>query len=497
MAASRILNVVGLLVGFIGVAMGVTALVAWRMEDPSATGIAIAGLIAVVAGGAAFLSTSAPKDVTVREGYVIVTLAWAGMGAFGALPYLLTGTIDSVVPALFESVSGFTTTGATVLTGLDTMAPGILFWRSLTQWLGGMGIIVLAIAVLPFLGVGGMQLLKAEVPGLAPERLRPRITQTAKLLWYVYLALTLLQIGLYIAGGMSGFDAVNHAFTTMSTGGFSTRDASLGAFPSPFIQWVTTVFMYLAGINFALHFKAVSPRRGVFHRAYTKDSEWRFYTRVLLAATALIVAVNLAAGDYGMSLAGLEEALRDAAFQSASIMTTTGFASEDYALWVPPAQVMLFLLMFVGGMAGSTAGGVKTVRVLLLLKHTAIQLKKHLHPRAVLSARLGERAVGDDVLATVVGFVILYSILVGAGLLVMSLLGMDLMTAIGLSAATVGNIGPGLGAAGPAGNYAWISDPALVVLSFLMIVGRLEIYTVLIPGGVAQELRGSVAGRQR
>ena len=481
MSFARIFNVVGLLVAFTGVAMGLTAVVAWRMDDPDLVRLAIAAGLTTLSGGLAFYFTrGASKDLSVREGYVIVTFGWLGMGLFGALPYLLTGTIPDPARAIFESVSGFTTTGATVLTGLDGLSPGILFWRSFTQWLGGMGIIVLAVAVLPFLGIGGMQLLQAEVPGLAPERLRPRITQTAKLLWYVYLALTMLQAVLYLVGGMELFDAVNHAFTTMSTGGFSTRDASIGAFPSPYIQWVTVVFMYLAGINFVLHFRAVSPRQGLFWRAYGQDSEWRFYTRVLAAAIVLVAAVNWTGGGYGASLQAIEALVRDAAFQVVSITTSTGFASQDYSLWVPPAQMTLLLLMFVGGMAGSTAGGVKTVRILLLLKHTAIQLKKHLHPRAVLAARLGDRPVKDEVLATVVGFVILYSILVMAGMLVMSLLGIDLMTSLGLSAATVGNIGPGLGAAGPAGNYAWISDPGLMVLSFLMIVGRLEMYTVLI-----------------
>lgn len=480
MSMSRVFNVVGLLVAFVGLAMGLTGLVARQLADPAWAALGWSGVATTVLGAAIFGLTTAPREMTIREGYAIVTLSWAGVGVVGALPYLASGTIQGVVPALFESISGFTTTGATVLTGLDELGPGILLWRSLTQWLGGMGIIVLAIAVLPFLGIGGMQLFRAEVPGLAPERLRPRITQTAKLLWYVYVALTLLQVLLYLAGGMGGFDAVNHAFTTMSTGGFSTRDASMGGFSDPFIQWVTVVFMYLAGINFALHFRAASPRRKLFHRAYTKDSEWRFYTRLLLAATVLVLSVNLVGGGYAFSPSGIETALRDAAFQTTSIMTTTGFASQDYAQWVHPAQVTLFVLMFVGGMAGSTGGGVKAVRILLLLKHTAKQLKRHLHPRAVLVARLGDRPVKSEVLATVVGFVILYAILVMAGMVVMSLMGMDLATSLGLAAATVGNIGPALGAAGPAGNYAWISDPGLLVLAFLMIVGRLEIYTVLI-----------------
>jgi trk system potassium uptake protein TrkH len=274
----------------------------------------------------------------------------------------LTEVLTSPVAAVFEAMSGFTTTGATVFTDIEGLPRGILFWRSLTHWLGGMGIIVLVIAVLPYLGVGGMQLFQAEVPGPTPERLRPRITQTAKLLWLVYVGLTAVQAALYVAGGMGWFDAVNHSFSTLATGGFSTQNASMAAYDSPYIHWVTIVFMYLAGVNFSLHFRAATGRP-----VYWRDQEWRFFTLVLLVATGTIAALNLAAGSY----VGLEPAVRDALFQAVSIITTTGFVSADYELWVPGAQMALFALFFIGGMAGSTGGGMKAVRVLLLLKHTA------------------------------------------------------------------------------------------------------------------------------
>jgi trk system potassium uptake protein TrkH len=393
----------------------------------------------------------------------------------GALPYLFAGVVDSFWAALFESMSGFTTTGATIFADIEALPHGILFWRSLTHWLGGMGIIVLVIAVLPYLGVGGMQLFRAEVPGPTPERLRPRITQTAKLLWLVYLALTVLQTVLYLLGGMGPFDAVTHTFGTLATGGFSPRNASLGHFQSPYIQYVTILFMYLAGVNFALHFRAATGRL-----EYFRDSEWRFYTGVVLAAGLLLTVLNLGTGGYELDLAGGELALRDALFQATSIVTTTGYVTADYELWVPGAQAVLFALMFVGGMAGSTGGSMKAVRVLLVLKQVWMELRKHLHARAIFLARVGRHVVREDVLANVIGLVMLYLMLVLAGALALGFLGMDLLTALGASAATVGNIGPGFGAVGATDNYGWMGPWAHAVLTFLMLAGRLEIYTVLL-----------------
>jgi trk system potassium uptake protein TrkH len=455
--------------------MVLAGLVALGYGDGDATGIFASSAITGVLGVVLFKITSVQDDITPREGFAIVTFAWAATAAFGALPYLLTGTLDSPVAAMFESMSGFTTTGATVFSEIESLPHGILFWRSLTHWLGGMGIIVLVIAVLPYLGVGGMQLFKAEVPGPTPERLQPRIAQTAKLLWLVYVGLTAAQVALYMLGGMSLFDAVNHSFATLATGGFSTKNASMAAFDSSYIHWVTILFMYLAGVNFSLHFRAASGRWG-----YSRDQEWRFFTWVVVAAALAISAVNLFAGSYPPSVSGVGTALRDGTFQAVSITTTTGFVSADYELWVPGAQAVLLGLFFVGGMAGSTGGGIKAVRVLLLLKATANEIRKHLHPKAVLLTRVGSKPVSEDTLANIVGFVMLYLLLCLAGTTVLAFMGLDLLTSIGASLATVGNVGPGFGLVGATDNYGWMSSPQLGLLSFLMLVGRLEIYTVLV-----------------
>ncbi|MEJ2540130.1 MAG: potassium transporter TrkG [Gemmatimonadota bacterium] len=475
MSLGNVFNVVGLLLAFFGLSMLAPWGVSLIYGDGDSVALFLSSVLTLGSGLALFYGTTLDSDITAREGYAIVTFAWASAGFFGSLPYLLSGTLDGVLPAYFESISGLTTTGATVFAEIESLPHGILFWRSFTHWIGGMGIIVLAIAVLPFLGVGGMQLFRAEVPGPTPERLRPRITQTAKLLWLVYLGLTGVQTILYLLGGLDLFDSLTHTFGTLATGGFSTRNASMAAFDSPYIQYVTIVFMYLAGLNFALHFRAVTGRLDYF-----RDSEWRFFTAIVGGAGLLLAVINLVVGGYGWTGSGIEAALRDGLFQSASITTTTGFVSADFEAWVPAAQMVIFALMFVGGMAGSTGGGVKAVRVLLLLKQSAMEIRKHLHPRAIFLARVGRHVVKEDVMANIVGFVLLYFLLTLAGAVAMGMLGMDVLTAIGASAATLGNIGPGLGDVGATDNYGWMSDPALGILSFLMLVGRLEIYTVLL-----------------
>jgi trk system potassium uptake protein len=469
MSLRKVANVVGLLQVFVAIAMFVTALVALWYRDGDSGGFFLAGTITFVCGWVVYMLTRFEDDVTAREGFAIVTMSWTATALFGSLPYLLTGAVTSPVAAVFEAMSGFTTTGATVFADIESLPRGILFWRSMTHWLGGMGIIVLVIAVLPYLGVGGMQLFRAEVPGPTPERLRPRIAQTAKLLWLVYFGLTAVLALLYVAGGMSLFDGVNHSFSTMATGGFSTRNASMAEM-SPFIQWVTIVFMYLAGVNYALHFRAATGRLDYF-----RDEEWRFFTIVLLLAAAVVFALNAAAG------AGLTTGTaRDALFQVVSITTTTGYASADYELWVPGSRMVLFALFFVGGMAGSTSGGIKAMRVLLLLKQSGNELRKHLHPRAVFVTRIGGKPVKEEIGARVVAFVVLYLLLCLAGAIAIALTGVDPLTAIAGSIATVGNIGPAFADLGPTDNYGWMSSPAQAVLTFLMLVGRLEIYTVLL-----------------
>jgi trk system potassium uptake protein TrkH len=450
--------------------MAATGLVALAYGDGDARAFFIAAAVTFVVGWGVYLLTRFEEDVTTREGFAIVTMSWVAAAVFGGLPYLLSGVVSSPVSAVFEAMSGFTTTGATVFSDIESLPRGVLFWRSMTHWIGGMGIIVLVIAVLPYLGVGGMQLFQAEVPGPTPERLRPRITQTAKLLWLVYFGLTAVCGLLYLAGGMGPFDAVNHAFSTLATGGFSTRNTSM-ADMSPFIQWVTIVFMYMAGVNYSLHFRAATGRP-----VYFRDEEWRFFTGVLLIAGVAVTLLNLAAGTN----TAVEPALRDGLFQVLAITTTTGYVSADYELWIPGARMVLFALFFVGGMAGSTSGGVKALRVMLLLKATANELRRHLHPRAVLVARVGSKPVKAEVAARIVGFVILYLLLCLAGALALALTGIDPLTAIGGSIASVGNVGPAFAGLGPTDNYGWMSPAGQAVLAFLMLVGRLEIYTVVL-----------------
>jgi trk system potassium uptake protein TrkH len=326
--------------------------------------------------------------------------------------------------------------------------------------------------VLPFLGVGGMQLFRAEVPGPTPERLQPRIRQTATILWRVYVGLTAAQVIFYLLGGMSLYDAATHAFGTMPTGGFSTRTASIGAFDSPYIQYVTVIFMYLAGVNFSLHYRALRGRP----QSLLADEEWRFYTLLLTSALAIVLIAHLIAGTFG----SFEAAFRASAFQVVSIGTTTGFATADYVTWPAVTQGVLFLLMFVGGMAGSTGGGMKTLRVWAALKQGMVELRKHLHPRAVMLTHVGGKTVHEGVMLNILAFMLLFVASWVVGALLLALLGVDLTTAAGASAAAIGNIGPGLADVGPTANYSWMPGAGKLVLSLLMLLGRLEIYTVLV-----------------
>lgn len=432
----------------------------------------LTALGSVAVGYVAYRRTGLTRDLNVREGYAVVTLAWLAVGLAGAVPYLLTGTIGSPAAAFFESVSGFTTTGATVFADIENLPRGVLFWRAMTQWLGGMGIIVLGIAILPFLGVGGMQLFRAEVPGPKPERLAPRIRQTAALLWYVYGGLTALQAALYLLGGMSLFEAVTHSFTTLSTGGFSARNASLAAYDSPYIQYVTILFMYMAAVNFTLHYRALRGRP-----FYWKDPEWRFFTLVVGGAAVVVLLVGIA--RTGLQ-SGFEPAMRESLFQVVSISTTTGFVSADYELWPVGSQLILLMLMFMGGMAGSTGGGMKAMRVYLLTRQGLDELKRQLHPQAILPTRLGKRAVGERTIMRILAFALFFVGLFAVGTLGLALLGHDIVTSLGASAASLGNIGPGLGEVGAVDNYGWMGAPSHLLLVFLMLAGRLEIFTVLV-----------------
>ncbi len=467
-----VLYVIGFLQVCIGLTMALPAWCAWYYDERALGAILWSMAISVVGGAVIAALARSDDDIRVREGFAIVTFGWIAAAAFGSLPFMLSGSIPSFTDAFFETLSGFTTTGASVLTDIEGQPLSILLWRSQTQWLGGMGIIVLSIAILPFLGVGGMQLFKAEVPGPTPDRLKPRISQTATLLWAVYLLLTTLEILLLRLGGMSLFDSLNHAFTTMATGGFSTKNVSVGHYQSAYIQYVIALFMFLAGVNFSLHYRCLTGRGPA---AYFHDREWRFYVSILAGATLVVFLVNWI---YGAGTS--EQNFRDSVFQVVSITTTTGYATADFDAWAPLNRMMLLALMFVGGCAGSTGGGMKMIRLLLLLKHGKTELKKLLHPKAVVVVKINRIRVRPEVMLNVLGFFSLYIALFLFFSFVMAGLGLDVITASSSVAATLGNIGPGLAGVGPMENFSAVPSVGKWMLSLCMLLGRLEVFTVIV-----------------
>ena len=440
-------------------------------EDDWPYFLAAAG-IGLLLGGTALLALRDAPDLRVREGFAVVCFGWFFVGLLGALPFWFSGQIPSFTDAAFESISGFTTTGASILTDIESRTHGTLFWRALTHWLGGMGIVLLALAILPLLGVGGMQLFRAEVPGPVAERLTPRIRETAKLLWMVYGLFTLLEVVALLLAGMGLFDAVCHSFATMATGGFSNHNSSVGGYASPQVEWVIIVFMFLAGANFSLHYLALTGKV----RVYARDEEFKFYGSIVLVCTALIGGTLLAIDFYP----DLATTLRHTLFQVVSILTTTGFGTADYLLWPPVAHFLLLVLMSVGGCAGSTGGGIKVMRVLILLKHGKLELKKMLHPRGVYTLWFNDRPLSAALQTNVLGFFLLFMTVYLLGVLALTLGGRDIVTSVGATAATLGNIGPGLGLVGPASNYAGLLDWEKWLLVMLMLIGRLEIFTVLV-----------------
>lgn len=474
---------------FLGVALLLPALVGLYYAESSWWSFAASAGIALGIGGSAWYALGTPgrEDLGVREGFTIVALAWIVLSLIGALPFVLGGVLESYTDAFFETMSGFTTTGATIFGGggnmaIEAMPNAYLFWRSLAHWLGGMGIIVLTLAILPILGVGGMQLFRAEVPGPSADKLTPRVRETAKRLWLIYVGITAAEV-LLLLPAMSVFDAVNHAFATMATGGFSTENGSVGQYGSAYIDGVVTVFMFLAGTNFALHYRMLRGKPITLVR----DTEFRVYAGVVALATVTMtlgtwapLAAWLPGGGSFEGYASLAEAFQYSSFQSVAIITTTGFGTADYELWPPLALSVLFLLFFVGGMAGSTGGGPKVIRHILLFKNSVKEMKQLIHPQAILPVRLDNDVVPQDVMRNVLSFIVLYFMLNGLGIVIMSALGLDLISAFGATIASVGNIGPGFGSVGPTDNYAHIPALGKWVLSIMMMIGRLEIFTVLI-----------------
>lgn len=431
----------------------------------------LSGTISIALGGAMLLTTRRRRGVlNKREVCLVVVVGWLFMSFSGMLPYLIHGIIPDVTNAFFETMSGYSTTGATILTNIEALPEDLLLWRSLTQWIGGMGIIVLAVAVMPLIGTGGVQLFLAEAPGISTDKLKPRIKDTAKRLWYLYLGLTLTEALLLYAAGMSFFEALNHALTTMATGGFSVKNDSLAAYPSPLIQYIIIVFMLFAGTNFTMLYFFVQCQ---FRRVFRNEEFSFYYLAVLLLASVVAVSIYPIYGH-------LEESARLALFQVVSVMTTTGYVVADHTAWKPFITMLFFVMLFLGASAGSTSGGIKVVRVIILLKNSIISLKREIYPHLITPLYLHGRALKSDTVFHVLAFVILYFIFATIGVLILSFVHTDFQTSLGAVITCLSNVGPGLGLVGPSGNFADIHVVGKWVLTFFMLLGRLEIFTVLL-----------------
>ncbi|MDO4755809.1 MAG: TrkH family potassium uptake protein [Parabacteroides sp.] len=412
-----------------------------------------------------------------REGMLIVAFIWIFLSLFGMLPYYLSGYIDNVTDAFFETMSGFTTTGTTILRDIEALPHGLLFWRSLTQWQGGLGIIVFTVAILPRIGGGVLQMFNAEIPGITHERFLPRVTQVAKRLFGVYLFLTFLLTGLLWIGPMDLFDSINHALTCMSTGGYSTKNASIAHWNSPYIEYVITLFMFIAAINFTLIYFSMNGKP----KKLWKDEETRWYFWVVLLATVATMVWILSKGYSS----GFEVAFRQSIFQVVTLITTCGYATVDYIAWGPFFWLVALFLMLVCGCAGSTCGGLKMGRFVILAKNLLNEFKKQTHPNAILPVRMNDHAVSRDVVHRVLAFTFVYGGLIFFCCIILTLDGLGFEETIGAAVTAIGNVGPALGSLGPAGNYADVPVLSKWVISFLMLVGRLEIFTIvtiLLPG---------------
>lgn len=470
---STVLNLIGLIILCLGGTMLFPLIVSLIYRDGSATSITISIILTLLSGAILYFSFSqkGKRQISQREGMAIVAFGWTAVGLFGSFPFLLDGVFTNFVDAFFESVSGFTTTGASVLTDIESVSKSILFWRSFIQWLGGMGIIVFSLAILPFLGVGGMQLFKAEVPSPVPDKLVPRLSDTAKILWKVYILFSIVQVVALMLGGMSLFDAICHASTTMPTGGFSTKNSSMAHFDSAYLDFIVVLFMLLAGINFSLHYQFLKGETLIFWR----DNECRCFFVIVIIFT-LIITFDI----FGDVYKSIIEAFRYASFQVVSIVTTTGYATADYEKWPAMSQLIIFFCMFFGASAGSTGGGMKIIRIMISIKYCYRELFSMIHPHSVSQVKIGGSVISEDVMKSIMGFLGLYIILFVICSIILAGLGVDFLTAISAVASSLGNIGPGFGIVGPVENYAGIPTLGKWLLAWCMLLGRLEIYTFII-----------------
>ncbi len=485
-----IFQMMGFLLIFNGLFMFIAGFVSLLYKEDATQGVFIAGVITVVVGLLfRFVTKGFKKEIQKREGYIVVALGWVFMSLSGSLPYLFTESIPSFTNAFFETISGYTTTGASILDDIESIPKGVLFWRSTTHWIGGMGIIVLTIAVLPLLGIGGMQLFAAEAPGPSADKLHPRITDTAKRLWYIYFGLTVAETLFLKLAGMSLFDASNHAMSTLSTGGFSTKNTSVAYWNNqPVIQYIISFFMILAGTNFVLSYFAF---KGKFSKVL-HDEEFKTYLFNIMGLTIIVtlivyfranvstVATETQLIAHPMVLGKFESAFRHGLFQVASVITTTGFVSADFTLWTPFLTIIFFFLMFFGASAGSTAGGVKFVRHIIMIKNGFLEFKRSIHPNAIVPVRYNGKSVSQDIVFNIMAFFILYLIVFALGALIFGILGLDYVTALGASASSLGNVGPAFGSLSPVNNYNSLPEMGKWWSAFLMLLGRLELFTVLI-----------------
>ena len=481
MNIKTILNILAAMLGLTGVTMLLPALIAWGYNEPDLVGHLKSSAICVLIGLPVWFFTRKNRSLNNKDGFAIVTLAWLLVALAGAQPFYLTGAIPNFTDAWFESMSGVTTTGATIIgnietlpnlvNGIESLPHGVLFWRSFIQWIGGMGIIVFTIAILPLLGVGGVQLFKAEVPGPVADKIRPRINQTAKILWMVYVGFTILQVLLLGLAGMPWFDSVCHAFTTMPTGGFSTQNASIAAYSNPLIHYIIIFFMFVAGVNFTLHFRAITGN----YKVHLKDYEFRVYLSIICIAT-LLIFFNISSANSDWS----HNSFLISLFESLAMLTGTGYANADYELWPFFSQHILLIIMFFGAMGGSTSGGMKITRIILLIKYAATETRRMLHARAIIPIRIGDRFISDEVIRNTLGFSLIYLSIFVLTSFVLTAFNLDLLSAIGASASAIGNVGPAFGAFGPTDNYALLHPIGKWMLTICMLLGRLEIFTIMV-----------------
>lgn len=470
----HISNFIGVTLIILGLLMATSVPISLMWESGDHWPLTTSSLITLAFGGLLwYYKFNTKGSLNRREAYLSVFLTWMAVALFSMLPFLISGSIPSVIDAFFESVSGITTTGATILEDIEVIPEGLLYWRSMTQWIGGMGIILLGLAIFPLLGMGGAELFVAENSGNLVDRIHPRVREIAKWIWIMYLSMTAVLFVLLHYGGMNIFDAINHAFTTMATGGFSTKNASVGHWDVPFIQYSIILFMFLSGVNYSILYLGFS---GKLKAAY-KNEEVRWYFILLLLLSTVLFIIVLPEYPEGESM---EKIIRDSLFQVTSIFTTTGFASADYTAWNPTATMLFFLLFFVGACAGSTSGGIKLTRHILFLKNTLLEFKRILHPRAIIPVKLNGNVVKGKTMTNIIIFLLLHIFLFVTGIFFVSLFGIEFETNLGIVASALNNIGPALGEAGPTETYAHLPGAVKIFLAFYMILGRLELFTVLV-----------------